>query len=871
MKTIKDISASTFFRFTCFIFWLVTCPALLGQASQKKILKPVDYKLWSLLIPDKISSEGNWVSYRMKYEAKNRDTLMVQKKTNAKKYFFAHGTQSKFNAELHFACMANDTLNVLNLKTEALDKFPNAASFDFSADQRFITAIFKADDNKFKLEVKNLKGQTVFQKSGLNSYVFDPDQNGILYATEENGLYGVEILLFKHNIIKKTLLANHSAAPKKLIWKKRGISFTANTAEHSLLFYYNAAQDKLRILDSESTADFPKGMKISESPISSSIHSQDGNKLIVWLKANDVLTASADSVKVQIWNTKDKLLYASRKYLQDPKTSDKMAIWDTQENKILQITDSELSRGFLSADYRYAFVYNPIAYEPQNRQHCPYDLYMMDLKNGKRKLLITNYTMELKPSGSPDGSYLCYAQNGHWWLYSIAEDTHTCLTRDMPVTFFAEDNNRPAENMPYGIGGWTADGEIILYDRYDLWKISLDGKTKKRLTKGREQHKTYRIKAFNSDPFYSDTESNKHALDLSRGMLLLTSDREAPASGLSYWTAKSGIKEMVWENKQISQIAKASDNDTYMYIDQNFGSAPRLMLYDRHPKGIVQSNPQQKQFYWSRNEKIEFIADGIKTKGILFYPADFKSGQKYPMVVYIYERQFSYMNEYINPSMTSGDGFNIHNYAANGYFVLLPDINYEYGNLKKSVTNSVLAAVDKIIEKGCVDPKRVGLIGHSFGAYEADLIITQTDCFAAAVSGAAWTDLVGAYLYVGPMFQRPDFFRAEEHQLRIGKSLFEDMQPYLDNSPVLLASRVNTPLLGWTGEEDRHVNARNSMEFYLALRRLNKEHTLLIYPGEEHQLYKSENAADLNIRIMHWFNYYLKNESKAAWINSYYK
>ena len=121
------------------------------------------------------------------------------------------------------------------------------------------------------------------------------------------------------------------------------------------------------------------------------------------------------------------------------------------------------------------------------------------------------------------------------------------------------------------------------------------------------------------------------------------------------------------------------------------------------------------------------------------------------------------------------------------------------------------------------------------------------------------------------MFQRPDFFRAEEHQIRIGKSLYEDMPSYLKNSPVLLASTVNTPLLGWAGEEDRHVHARNSMEFYLALRRLNKEHTLLIYPGEEHTLEQNNSAMDLNVRIMQWFNYYLKNETKEAWINSAYE
>lgn len=84
------------------------------------------------------------------------------------------------------------------------------------------------------------------------------------------------------------------------------------------------------------------------------------------------------------------------------------------------------------------------------------------------------------------------------------------------------------------------------------------------------------------------------------------------------------------------------------------------------------------------------------------------------------------------------------------------------------------------------------------------------------------------------------------------------MDSYLKNSPVLLAANVKTPLLGWVGEEDRHIHSLQSMEFYLALRRLNKEHTLLVYPGEEHTVDQKENAIDLNVRIMQWFDYYLK-------------
>lgn len=128
--------------------------------------------------------------------------------------------------------------------------------------------------------------------------------------------------------------------------------------------------------------------------------------------------------------------------------------------------------------------------------------------------------------------------------------------------------------------------------------------------------------------------------------------------------------------------------------------------------------------------------------------------------------------------------------------------------------------------------------------------------------------MVSSYLYIGATFARPDFYRAEYDQLRIGKSLFEDMQSYLKNSPVLLAANVKTPLLGWTGKEDRHIHALQSIEFYMALRRLNKIHTLLVYPKEGHNLDNKENQRDLSNRIMQWFDYYLKGSIKQDWMKS---
>ena len=109
-----------FFRATCFIFWLVICPLVSGQTDQKQIPTTEDYKLWSFLIPDKISTMANWASYRLRYDYSETDTLFVQRTNDFKRIAFPGARDGKFNGELDFACISQDTFSLLNLKTQNL-------------------------------------------------------------------------------------------------------------------------------------------------------------------------------------------------------------------------------------------------------------------------------------------------------------------------------------------------------------------------------------------------------------------------------------------------------------------------------------------------------------------------------------------------------------------------------------------------------------------------------------------------------------------------------------------------------------------------------------------------------------------------------
>lgn len=101
----------------------------------------------------------------------------------------------------------------------------------------------------------------------------------------------------------------------------------------------------------------------------------------------------------------------------------------------------------------------------------------------------------------------------------------------------------------------------------------------------------------------------------------------------------------------------------------------------------------------------------------------------------------------------------------------------------------------------------------------------------------------------------------------MGNSLFDNLESYRINSPLNKVKDINTPLLLWTGEQDRQVHYYQSIAFYLALRRLDKKEIMLIYPDEGHALLKPGNQADLTSRMESWLNFFLKDEP-ASWIEN---
>jgi dipeptidyl aminopeptidase/acylaminoacyl peptidase len=193
-----------------------------------------------------------------------------------------------------------------------------------------------------------------------------------------------------------------------------------------------------------------------------------------------------------------------------------------------------------------------------------------------------------------------------------------------------------------------------------------------------------------------------------------------------------------------------------------------------------------------------------------------------------------------------------------GYAVLLPDIVLQTNNPLKELSEVVLRAINRVVELGVADSNRLGVIGHSYGGYSVNALITQTTRFGAGVSMAGACNLSSMYGTVTDNGNSPWIEWAEKGQGGMEGPPWEFPERYVENSPIFHLDKVETPLLLIHGTEDSYH--AQSKEMFSGLRRLGKEAVFVRYIGESHApvSYRRANIIDMWHRILDWFDEHLK-------------
>lgn len=836
-----------------------------AQQGDKKPVTEADYDLWGRLVFDQLSDQGKWVSYYMNHEAAT-DTLFVKSSSDNIEYAFPESQNGRFIGEQYFLYNSRDGIALMDLATGKQRINPGSAEGAVTGNGRYLITYGGLPSN---LTVTTIDGKPVMVVPQVKSLAWSNSRNMLLCNYEEAGAGAMAIIEFKGHDVKNTVIASSDQRFTSLTWSPddSAVAFYGGDKNSmQQLFYYSRKHQELRLLAPELNASFPSGMVVGESFFRTLRISQDGTRIFFGLRNAQKKDYPKQESDVEVWYGNSKRLFPVEHFRGTSGFHYDLGVWSLHNDKVTQITNGDDAYVMIAGKEQYAIVGDTRQYAPNYKYDDDLDLYLVNLKTGAQELIVEKVSEATSQTLlSPDGMYLIFYKGAAWWVYSVATKTFRNLTDALDVSWDKHEHDPGNMLMVYGVAGWVGDKEVLINDQYDIWLINvLTGKAN-RLTKGRELKQHFRMRpdrknGFNYSGNYVPT------IDHSSDFLLEVYSSEDSSKGYAHFNFKKGVYKTHLNCSEITKVKRAGN--VLAYVEERYDLPPQLTVQAEGAPllVIVKSNTHQQKFKWGTAKLFSFPhKNGTDLRGVLYFPADYDHKKKYPMVVYIYEKLSQNLHNYVNPNLSTGNGFNISNLVAKGYVVMTPDITFDKGAPALSALDCVTSAVRAVIGSEYIDADRIGIYGHSFGGFQVDYIVTKTDLFAAAVSGAGISDLISFSLNMEHGVLGPDIWRVENYQYRMVKSIYEDMQGYLNNSAIYNAATMDTPLLLFAGKADDNVNPQQSVAYYFALRRLKKEVVMLKYPAESHINLKLANTADLTRRIEAWFDYYLKGKP-IGWI-----
>ncbi len=896
---------------------LVVCLAFLctSAIAQKKDLTPADYGKWQSLNATALSPDGSWAAWRITVEQDNDTTYLLNRNTG-KTHKLAFASLPDFSGDNQWVAYSiglpykeaeklrelnkpveNNKMGLLNLQTGKIQVFENVARFQFSRNGKFMAiSLTPPKDSKEKgnvLLVRNLTDSSSRTIGNVTSYAFNKNSDQLAYIVETTNKAGnsVELYNLKTSVLK--VLASDTLRFTGLQWQKEGdglafykiYSDTAYEEEAAMLYVYanNSKSPGIKIFNPSSRKDFPANTRIYSA--TSLTLSDDFNRIFFGLrewtakpvknnKAKDsTKSKTADSAViaanskpgdktagVDIWHWKDPEIQPRQKvtYNRDKEQS-LLAVWNMGSDKFLQIASDTVPAASITGDREFVVISTKEKYKPAFKEDYA-DFYLVNATTGQKKLLLERaqdgfYT---SPQSSPDGKYLAWFKDKNWWVTNTRTGESLNVTGNINSVFWNTRDDHPATKPPFGMGGWTkGDKELFVYDEYDIWAIKPDGKGARKLTNGKENRVIYRMNRLDFENPW---------LDNSKALYFSAYGDTSKYSGYARYE-KGKVTPLIFENQMVNRLVKAKDADAFLYVKQRYDVSPELYATANFSSNnkLVSTNPQQENYKWGKSELVNFKnAKGKPMQGALFYPANYEPGKKYPMIVYIYETLSNTVHMYSNPSERSA--YNTTNFTTAGYFVFRPDIIYDINEPGTSAVNCVIPAVQEVLKTGMIDTAKVGLMGHSWGAYQTSYIITQTDIFKAACAGAPLTDLVSMSMSIYWNSGSPDQKIFETSQGRFDGPWYDRLEEHMRNSPMFNAARIKAPLLVAFGDKDGAVDWHQGIEMYGTMRRMEKPHVMLVYADENHGLAKKENQIDYQKRQKEFFDHYLLQKPAAKWI-----
>ncbi len=591
-------------------------------------------------------------------------------------------------------------------------------------------------------------------------------------------------------------------------------------------------------------------------------------------KADEKKSDAEPKAKLDIWHWQDSSLQPMQLLrINQDKNRSYTAIYDLTKKTFIQLENKEMNR--VSIDLRSSSdVAIGIASEQYDKIRSwdisgYNDSYLVNLNTGKATPIMK--MAPATPSLSPNGKFITWwdGKQKKWFAHTSSlkpnqKMTPVDLGKGIKFRLDNELHDTPSLPRSYGSAGWLDnDAAILIYDRWDIWRVDPAGKQKTVcITKGEGRKNLIQFRGVRLD-------SEKRTINLDEDNVLSAMEHKTKASGYYKLSSKTGLRKLLVLDEKVGGLRKAKDSDAVMFTRSTFQKSPDIWastLGFKSIRRISKTNPQQHEYLWGSAELVNWKAnDGQPLDGILYKPENFDAKKKYPMIVYFYERNSDNLHSYFAPA-AGRSIINFSFYVSRGYVVFIPDIPYKTGEPGPSAVNAILPGVENIVAQGFIDKTKIGMQGHSWGGYQTAYLVTQTDMFACAESGAPVSNMTSAYGGIRWGTGMSRMFQYEQTQSRIGGTLWEARDKYIANSPVFFADKINTPLLILHNDKDTAVPWYQGIELFVAMRRLNKASWMLNYNGDPHWVMSDENRMDFAKRMQQFFDHYLKDEPMPVWM-----
>jgi dipeptidyl aminopeptidase/acylaminoacyl peptidase len=893
----------------------------LGTFSQKISIDHTAYNRWNKIERQVISNDGNWIAYETTplkgdgfvciFNVLTNKTDTIQR--GKAPMFNGHSTLLLIKITPGYDTLRNcefnkvektkwpkDSLYILDLSTQKSLKVAKLKQYKLSDDGgrvAYLTEAAKISPAKKKwycpfqkkeqpapksngglLVVLNNSLEKEFEKKQVTEFEFTSKGEWLSFITHQKVKSDSFSLQFYDFNAKNSHQLKNETAYKLPAWspdlsKVAFLSSSDSSKIKQYTLHYMSTSDWVDWVIGDSLTkeiDTTKGISENREPL----FSKQGNYLFFGVanRVKVVKDTLLDSEKVllDIWHYQDDRIQPQQlvQLKEDLKKND-LYVLDIEHKKILRISNDTL-RVYVDknqmGDFLLATSNQSYAIQSQWSSPALEDVYRIHLPTGEIRLI--KAALGFGGALSPKGRFYSYfdANSKNHFLVDMEKNTESCVTCEVKnVTWHEDVNGQPMLEGPIRDLQYVAgEDNFIVSSEFDIWNYSLETKKLTCLTENEGALNGIRLSLtkWESDSVYVDLNDC-----YIRGLNTITK-----ASHIFSFQNHNGhvdFREVYQTDHSITSLLKSKNNKQIMLRKMSISQYPEISLMDSsfsEEKIISNTNPQQKDYNWATVELVKWKGyDGTSLEGLVYKPEDFDSTKRYPLIIYYYELNADNLHNH-NAPRPSSSTINPVEYASAGYLVFIPDIRYKAGYPAKSAFNCIMSGTDFILKKYPVDSLKMGLQGQSWGGYQTAQLITMTTRYAAAMAGAPVGNMFSAYggIRWGSGLNRQ--FQYESTQSRIGKTIWEAQDAYIENSPLFHLPNVSTPLLLMHNDMDGSVPWYQSIEIYNGMRRINKPCWLLNYNNDDHNLTKMPNKMDLSIRMRQFFDHFLLNKPAPSWI-----